>query len=248
MVDIKGEPWFLAHDVCTVLGHTNTSVAVRVLGQDEWVKTSLGQRGLGAVIVISESGLYKLVMRSDKPTAKTFQNWVTRVVLPAIRKDGGYILGEENVKTPEDEDALILRAMEVMKRKVDRQSSLLSREGTEARLKIIGVHDGGKFEFGTQRHEHILGQWRHLARIFHIKKEQRAAPTSGNGEVGSFRLRPFGKGANHLGKVTSFDRFIALGCVKCRLQHHAHSVILRCRDHFVSRWRIYTPSHDGALI
>lgn len=47
--------------------------------------------------IISESGLYKLVMRSDKPEAKEFQNWVTRVVLPAIRKDGGYIHGEEHV-------------------------------------------------------------------------------------------------------------------------------------------------------
>ena len=47
--------------------------------------------------LISESGLYKLVMRSDKPEARQFQDWVTRVVLPAIRKDGGYIQGEEKV-------------------------------------------------------------------------------------------------------------------------------------------------------
>lgn len=47
--------------------------------------------------VVSESGLYKLVMRSDKPEAKDCQNWVTRVVLPAIRKDGSYIQGEEHV-------------------------------------------------------------------------------------------------------------------------------------------------------
>lgn len=47
--------------------------------------------------LISESGLYKLILRSDKPQAKPFQDWVTRVVLPAIRKDGGYIMGEEKV-------------------------------------------------------------------------------------------------------------------------------------------------------
>ncbi len=45
-------------------------------------------------LCVSESGLYKLIMRSDKPAARAFQDWVTRDVLPAIRKDGGYIMGE----------------------------------------------------------------------------------------------------------------------------------------------------------
>ena len=49
--------------------------------------------------IITESGLYKLVMRSDKPQAKEFQDWVTGTVLPAIRKDGAYIMGEEKVVT-----------------------------------------------------------------------------------------------------------------------------------------------------
>lgn len=49
---------------------------------------------MGRAMLISESGLYKLIMRSDKPQARDFQDWVTRVVLPAIRKDGAYIMGE----------------------------------------------------------------------------------------------------------------------------------------------------------
>lgn len=53
------------------------------------------------VMLISESGLYKLIMRSDKPEAKAFQDWVTRDVLPAIRKDGGYVKGEEKVASGE---------------------------------------------------------------------------------------------------------------------------------------------------
>ena len=57
-----------------------------------------GFRGFG-VLVLNESGLYKLVMRSNKPEAKAFQDWVTRVVLPDIRKDGAYLLGEEKVAT-----------------------------------------------------------------------------------------------------------------------------------------------------
>jgi prophage antirepressor-like protein len=51
--------------------------------------------------IVSESGLYKLVMRSDKPEARSFQDWVTRDVLPSIRKDGDYIMGEEKLKTGE---------------------------------------------------------------------------------------------------------------------------------------------------
>lgn len=54
-----------------------------------------------AITLISESGLYKLIMRSDKPAAREFQDWVTHVVLPAIRKDGAYIMGEEKVATGE---------------------------------------------------------------------------------------------------------------------------------------------------
>jgi prophage antirepressor-like protein len=96
VVELDGEPWFVAADVCNVLGHTNPTVAIRILGEAEKTKSDLGSgRPLN---VVSESGLYKLIMRSDKPEAKAFQDWVTKVVLPAIRKDGDYILGEEKVR------------------------------------------------------------------------------------------------------------------------------------------------------
>lgn len=78
-------------------------MAVQKLGADEYRK----QEGLNriegfdgrakTVVLISESGLYKLIMRSDKPQARAFQEWVTRHVLPAIRKDGAYVMGEEKV-------------------------------------------------------------------------------------------------------------------------------------------------------
>jgi prophage antirepressor-like protein len=57
--------------------------------------------------LISESGLYKLVLRSDKPEAKAFQDWVTRTVLPAVRKDGAYVAGEEKLALPGHSDAKI---------------------------------------------------------------------------------------------------------------------------------------------
>ena len=58
-------------------------------------------------MIVSESGLYKLIMRSDKPIARYFQDWVTREVLPAVRKDGAYIMGEEKVRTGEMSEGAI---------------------------------------------------------------------------------------------------------------------------------------------
>ena len=56
------------------------------------------------MLTISESGLYKLIMRSRKPQARKFQDWVTREVLPAIRKTGGYLLNEEARETAKADD------------------------------------------------------------------------------------------------------------------------------------------------
>lgn len=88
-VMIKGEPWFVAKDVCEILGHTNPSMAISLLEEDERGKKSLGRQG--EAWVVNESGLYALIMRSNKPKAKPFRKWVTSEVLPSIRKFGFYI-------------------------------------------------------------------------------------------------------------------------------------------------------------
>ena len=100
VVTIKGEPWFVAADVCRALGLENTTKALKALDTDQQRLTRVqGMRGSSANL-ISESGLYKLVLRSDKAEARQFQDWVTREVLPAIRKDGGYVLGEDGPSLP----------------------------------------------------------------------------------------------------------------------------------------------------
>lgn len=95
-IEIKGAPWFVAADVCRCLGlamwngKAKTANACRKLGADEkgahLVDTPGGPQRL---TVVAESGLYKLIMRSDKATARPFQDWVTKDVLPAIRRTGG---------------------------------------------------------------------------------------------------------------------------------------------------------------
>ena len=133
----EGKPWFVAADVCRALGlslGSGTTTHLSQFGADEVRRTRFGSLGLPKsdlgsahvgpntpVNLISESGLYKLVMRSDKETARKFQDWAARHVFPGIRQDGMYVLGEEKVATGEmHEDGLILRAMEAQQRKVAR--------------------------------------------------------------------------------------------------------------------------------
>jgi len=93
---VGGEPWFIAKDVCSILGLSNHRDALASLDDDEkGVALTDTPGGAQEVLTVSESGLYALVMRSRKPQARAFRKWVTSVVLPAIRRDGGYIRGEE---------------------------------------------------------------------------------------------------------------------------------------------------------
>ncbi len=92
-VQHEGEWWFVAKDICDVLGLTNPSMALAELEEDERSKYSLGRQG--EANVINESGLYSLILRSRKPEAKKFKKWVTSEVLPSLRKTGSYSLSPQ---------------------------------------------------------------------------------------------------------------------------------------------------------
>lgn len=130
LTDEAGEPWFVAKDVCDILGMSNPSMAVTALDKDEVAqidpKDYLGSenRSNQAVNIVSEPGLYKLIMRSRKPEAKEFQRWVTHEVLPSIRKHGGYMAGQERM-TPEQ---MALASMRWLQSKVDEQAKQLKAQ------------------------------------------------------------------------------------------------------------------------
>ena len=88
VVDQNGEPWFVAVDVCRILDLQNVTQALGALDSDERAMFNIGRQG--ETNIISESGMYVLVLRSRKPEAKKFRKWVTAEVLPAIRKTGRY--------------------------------------------------------------------------------------------------------------------------------------------------------------
>lgn len=85
---VDGEPLFCLVDVCKVLDIQNPSKVAQRLDDDERTKLELGRQG--ETNFITESGLYAVILRSDKPNAKSFRRWVTSEVLPSIRKTGGY--------------------------------------------------------------------------------------------------------------------------------------------------------------
>lgn len=128
LTDGAGEPWFVAKDVCDILEISNNRDAISQLDSDEknTVVISDGIPGNPNKTIISEPGLYKLIMRSRKPEAKEFQRWVTHEVLPQIRKTGGYIPTSDA-----DDDMTILakavmigqRTMEAQKQKIAAQQS-----------------------------------------------------------------------------------------------------------------------------
>lgn len=88
-----GETWWVLKDVCAVLGISDVRRVAERLDVDEWSQTPVSDR-LGRsqdTYIINESGLYNVILRSDKPEAKPFRKWVTSEVLPSIRKHGAYM-------------------------------------------------------------------------------------------------------------------------------------------------------------
>jgi anti-repressor protein len=138
-----GQLWFVAQDVCRALDLTNTARALSRLDDDEKDVTSMNTlRGGQKLSIISEAGLYALILRSRKVEAKAFKRWVIHDVLPAIRGDGLYVRGEERLlsaATPEELkerirdieaiaargiEAKIIRGMDGQEEKVARSDSL----------------------------------------------------------------------------------------------------------------------------
>lgn len=112
VVLIAGEPWWVANDVCRILGLSNPRKAVGDLEDDEkgvTISDTLG--GRQEMNVISESGMFALIFKSRKPEARRFRKWVTGTVLPELRRTGRYTLHDEPPPTlPHEAQAAELQA------------------------------------------------------------------------------------------------------------------------------------------
>lgn len=121
-VTLEGEPWFVAADVCRALELERTNRALSRLDDDEKGTHSVSTPGGRQMMsIVSESGLYALVLSSRKPEAKAFKRWITHEVIPSIRKTGGYIAGQETM----DDDQLLANALMVAQRKIAERNKQL---------------------------------------------------------------------------------------------------------------------------
>lgn len=169
-----GEPWWVLKDVCNVLDLSDTNKTAERLDVDELTRIKFVTGGQNReMLCINESGLYNVILRSDKQEAKPFRKWVTSEVLPSIRKNGGYIANQENL-TPEQivANALIVaqniisqkeKQIEQMKPKAeffdavaDSRTAISMNEVS----KVLGIKGYGRnnlFEF--LRKNGILDRW-----------------------------------------------------------------------------------------
>lgn len=121
-VQLNNQPYWVLKDVCAVLGISNSRMTAERLEDDEVSQTdiidSLGRSQ--STSVITESGLYAVILRSDKPNAKEFRKWITSEVLPAIRKTGVYLTDEKAydiTHNPQSLADLLMQAGEQLKQK-----------------------------------------------------------------------------------------------------------------------------------
>ena len=98
VTEINGETWWILKDVCEILGLSNTNRTAARLEDDELTLLKLMSGGQNReMIAVNESGLYSVILRSDKPESRTFRRWVTHEVLPEIRRTGGYNVMQSDI-------------------------------------------------------------------------------------------------------------------------------------------------------
>ena len=119
---INEEVWFVAKDICDVLEIVNPSDAVKDFDDDEkGIAKIYTLQGMQNMTVISEPGVYTLVMKSRKPEAKHFSRWVRHEVLPSIRKTGGY--GFDGQRISQEEVQIRLKELDAKNRELDMQGA-----------------------------------------------------------------------------------------------------------------------------
>lgn len=128
-VVVDNEPWFVGKDVALALGYADTDQALRkhVDDDDKLTRQIKGSGQARQMNVINESGLYALIFSSKLKSAKKFKHWVTTEVLPSIRKNGGYISGQETMT----DDELLEKALLVAQRKIAERDKTISEQNNK---------------------------------------------------------------------------------------------------------------------
>jgi prophage antirepressor-like protein len=199
VIDRNGDPWFVLADVCRVLGHSDATMAATRLDEDEQERVDLSFHmfnlgganinGLGrgggnnVTILISEAGMYRLVLTSRKPQAKRFKKWVVGTVLPSIRKHGGYIAGQETKSNAEIlADALKVAESIILEREA--RISILEADYRKLKLEaIVELAGAGTMVAALERHKDEL-----LNKIGEMRLQIASAAGASSSELAKLRL------------------------------------------------------------
>lgn len=195
-----GEPMFVAKDVCAALSIAPTA-ASRLDEDEKGLRLTQTPGGEQNVLLVTEPGFYRLVLKSRKPEAKAFQRWVTHEVLPALRHDGGYMVARDD-ETPEelmaralkaadatlarvrDENARLTRRNQVLEPKAAFFDSVMESDGlisVRAAAKVLKSYDR---EMGERRLRQMLRD------ACYLEKRTRSATAAAIGR-GYMKERPF---------------------------------------------------------
>lgn len=199
--DENGEPMFVAKDVCAALSIAPTA-ASRLDDDEKGLRLTQTPGGEQNVLLVTEPGFYKLVMRSRKPEAKAFQRWVTHEVLPALRREGGYMVARED-ETPEETMARALLLAQGTMERQKRRIAGLEAENEAMRPKAlfadaVAASDGtclvGEFAKMLRQNGVDIGQNRLFAMLRedgYLGKagQNRNVPTQRSMEMGLFRIK-----------------------------------------------------------
>lgn len=197
-LEMNCEPYFVGNDIANILGYKNTRDALNkhVDSEDKGVAKCDTLGGIQELTVINESGLYSLIMSSKLPVAKKFKRWVTSEVLPSIRKNGGYIVGQETLS----DDELIQKAFLVATKKLEERERQLEQqkpkvlfaESVETSKNSVLINELAKIlkqngvEIGQNR---LFERLRNDGYLIKQKGENWNLPTQKSMELGLFEVK-----------------------------------------------------------
>ena len=199
----NGEPVFVAKDICAILDLGNPRSSIALLDDDEKGVHSVDTPGgKQQMTTVTEPGFYKLVMRSRKPEAKAFQRWVTHEVLPALRREGGYMVARAD-ETPEETMARALLLAQGTMERQKRRIAGLEAENEAMRPKAlfadaVAASDGtclvGELAKMMRQNGVKVGQNRLFAMLRedgYLGKagQNRNVPTQRSMDLGLFRIK-----------------------------------------------------------
>jgi prophage antirepressor-like protein len=189
-VFINGEPWWVLKDICTVLGLSNPTIVAARIDTDEVTKFDLG--GLsGESNIVNESGLYNVILRSDKPEAKEFKRWITHEVLPSIRKTGGYTAKKSRAPRSKPVDIIF------------RQRLNMARDFS----RVTGVPLGIAVAKAIDDAEKLTGEdYTHWKRVLPARADEKPVPHLNATNLGHKQAAGIGRVSGQIRKAVATDR------------------------------------------